>query len=113
MSTLYEIPLSPMPQRFSMPLPATPGSNVPLILSFIYRSTDIAGGCGWTLDIASEAAGPLACGIPLVTGTDLLAQFRYLGLVGQLWVFSDAAPTDAVPRFDNLGLGAHLYWWLP
>jgi hypothetical protein len=99
--TVSEIPLSGTPQFFTI---ALAGTTYQLV--FTYR--DAPGG-GWVMDINDAQGNPIACGIPLVTGTDLLAQFGYLNFGGQLWVKSDGVP-DALPTFDNLGTGSHLYW---
>jgi hypothetical protein len=48
----------------------------------------------------------------LVTGSDLLAQFAYLKLGGHLVVLSEGE-TFALPTFENLGSGSHLYWVIP
>jgi hypothetical protein len=37
---------------------------------------------------------PIVNGIPLVTGVDLLAQYRYLGFSGRLWVQGADNPDD-------------------
>ncbi|MNT70290.1 hypothetical protein D3C72_2086560 [compost metagenome] len=61
------------------------------------------------LDIADANNAPLVSGIPLVTGVDLLAQFRHLGFAGRLWVQGADNPDD-VPTYEDLGIGSHLYW---
>ncbi len=96
---LYEIPLSPTPQRLTIALGAATYQ-----LRVFYANTDQG---GWLLDIADATGNPLACGIPLVTGADLLGQYAYLGIGGKLFVVSDADPS-AVPTFANLGVGSHL-----
>lgn len=101
MPNFFEIPLSPVPQRFTITLGA-----VDYRLTVQYRK---AGGAGWVLDIADANNVPLVSGIPLVTGTDLLAQYRYLGFAGRLWVQGAANPDD-VPTYEDLGIGSHLYW---
>lgn len=111
MPSLFEIPLSPTPQSFKITL-----AGNPLKLTFLYRDAppECAGGCGWTLDVVNSAGEPVVCGVPLVTGADLLAQYVYLEFGGQLYVRSDGVP-EAVPTFTNLGQtpGGHLYWYLP
>ncbi len=97
----FEIPLSPQPQRFTITLGA-----VDYRLTVQYRK---AGGAGWVLDIADTNNAPLVTGIPLVTGVDLLAQYRHLGFAGRLWV-QGAADPDNVPTYEDLGIGSHLYW---
>lgn len=63
---------------------------------------------GWCLDISDTQGNPIACGLPLVTGADLLAQFAYLGIGASLYVVSDGNASD-VPTFANLGTDAHVY----
>lgn len=97
----FEIPLSPNPQTFTISL-----SGVDYRLTVQWRNAE---GAGWILDIADTSANPIIQGIPLVTGVNLLEQFEYL-ISGVLWVQTTADP-DAVPTFDNLGVGSHLYWY--
>jgi hypothetical protein len=65
----------------------------------------------WLLDIADTTETPILQGVPLVTGEDLLAQYRYLTNLppGQLVVSTDGSP-DALPTFTNLGVASHLYY---
>lgn len=98
---VYEIPLTPAPQRFSISLAGTFYR-----LAILWR--DNAQG-GWVLDIATQDGTPIIGGIPLVTGCDLLAQYKYLGLGGALVVQTDHDP-DAVPTFANLGVQGRLYF---
>lgn len=98
---IYEIPLTPDPQRFTVTL-----SGVDYRLTVQYRN---AGGAGWVLDIADTNGQPLVSGIPLVTGVNLLAQYRYLGFGGGIWVQGAEDPDD-VPTFEDLGIGSHVFW---
>lgn len=107
MTTTYEIPLSPEAQRFTIPLG---GKDYQLRLSY----QDAPEG-GWLLDILDpldDPASPIVCGIPLVTGSDLLEQYGHLGIGGELWVATDADP-DAVPSFENLGQAGRLFFVVP
>ena len=101
MTTYFEIPLTADPQTFTITL-----SGIDYQMTVQYRD---AGGTGWILDVADASDNPLVCGIPLVTGTDLLGQYAYLGFGGRLWVQGAANPDD-VPTFDDLGNGSHLFW---
>lgn len=101
MPTFYEIPLTPDPQRFTVTL-----SGVDYRLTVQYRA---AGGSGWVLDIADTSNEPIVSGIPLVTGVDLLGQYRHLGFSGRLWVQGASDPDD-VPTFEDLGIGSHVFW---
>ncbi len=103
MSTPFEIPTQPTPQRFTITLAGVD-----------YRITqrwNTFSSC-WVIDIADAGDTPIVSGIPLVTGADLLESFAYLDIGGQLIVQTDH-DTDAVPTFDNLGSTGHLYFVTP
>jgi len=98
---IYEIPLSPTPQRFSVDL-----SGITYQLTVKYHDVEMG---GWVVDVADAAGNDLVNGIPLVTGCDLLAQYEYLEFGGKLMVQTSNDP-DAVPTWENLGEQSHLYW---
>lgn len=91
--TAYEIPFSPQPQTFTIALAGVS-----------YRlSTKWCGAMNaWALDIAGPDNVNLVTGIPIVTGTDLLGQYAYLGIGGGIFVQS-SGDLDAVPGFADLG----------
>lgn len=95
-----EIPLIPAPQSFRVQL-------VGVFYSMSVRWNIPAG--AWVLDIADVDDVPIVAGIPLITGADLLEQYEYLGIGGQLIVQSDDN-VDAVPTYANLGSIGHLYF---
>lgn len=65
---------------------------------------------GWVLDIYDgDTDAPIVMNIPMVTGADLLAQYEYLNLKGQLIVFTDGDEL-AVPTLENLGVESNLYF---
>lgn len=99
--TIYEIPTSASPQSFQIAL-----AGVTYKLTLMWRDAPYG---GWTLDIADSAGNLILSGVSLVTGADLLAQYAYLGLGGELWVQTDSVPAE-VPTFDNLGTDSHLYF---
>lgn len=101
--TAYRIPLNP-PQTTLVALP----TGVSYQFKLQYQNAVMG---GWFLDISDNAGNALVQGIPLVTGADLLAQYEYLGIGGELWVQNDADP-DAVPSFTNLGGACGLYFVL-
>jgi hypothetical protein len=109
--TLYEIPLSASPQRFTIPLPiqGTPNTAASYSLLFLYQDAPptMAGGGSWTIDITDPTGALIMAGIPLVLGSDLLGQFDYLNLGGHLALTSE---TGAVPTFFELGTSGRLYW---
>lgn len=101
MPSFFEIPFSPRPERFTVTL-----SGTDYRLTVQYRK---AGGARWVLDIADASDNPLVSGIPLVTGMDLLGQYKHLGFQGRLWVQGAADPDD-VPTYEDLGIGSHVFW---
>ncbi|MBB1625689.1 hypothetical protein [Achromobacter sp. UMC71] len=97
MASFYEIPLLPVPQSFTI---ALGGKDYRLTMQ--YRD-------GWMLDIGAADGGMLVAGIPLVTGVDLLGQYRHLGFEGGLWLIN-AISSDDPPTYENLGIESKLYW---
>ena len=98
---IVEVPLSGLPERFTITL-----AGRTLGFRLTYANVFEA---GWLLDISDGNTGdPIISGIPLVTGTDLLGQYQYLGLNFALFVATDSDP-DAVPVFGTLGTTSHLY----
>jgi hypothetical protein len=97
----YIVPLQPNPQTFQITL----GSNT-YRFTALWRNNALG---GWFLDIADANNNALVSGIPMVTGCDLLAQYKYLNFGGQL-VVQTTSDTDAVPTFINLGSDGMLYW---
>lgn len=66
----------------------------------------------WVLDIADNTGNALLNGIPLITGTDLLAPYAYMNFGGQLIAFTDNNP-DAPPTYADLGSTGHVYFETP
>jgi hypothetical protein len=64
----------------------------------------------WVLDIRNADDTPFLSGVPIVTGADLLAQFGYLGIRGQMLALTDYTRGDLPPNFDNLGTTGHVYF---
>ena len=98
--TAYEIPLSSTDQIFQIPLGG---------VTYTLTSKWCAPMLAWTLDIADANGVALVSGIPLVTGVDLLEQYQYLGIAGQLVAQTDG-DTFAVPTQSNLGVSGRLYF---
>lgn len=97
----YEIPLRPGPQILSVQLGA---ENYILRLLF---AAAVDG--GWMMDILDASGTALIAGLPMVTGADLLAQHKHLGVPGALYVATDGDP-DAPLTFDTLGTTGRLYF---
>ena len=68
-------------------------------------------GC-WILQIGDSQYNPVAAGIPLLTGADLLEQLGYLGIGGSMLVQSTNDP-DEVPGYSELGSTGELYFVVP
>jgi hypothetical protein len=100
MATPYLIPLQAQNQTFTITLAGT-------LYTFTVRWCDP--NQAWNLDIEDGNGNAIATGIPLITGTDLLAPFAYLDFGGQLIVqtTNDAA---AVPTLADLGTTGNLYF---
>lgn len=96
----FEVALDNFAQKFSISL-----SGVTYNLTLVFNTMSDC----WVLDIADINNVPLVCGIPLVTGHDLLEQFEYLGIGGGLLCLTDSTP-EVVPTYDNLGTSGHLYY---
>ena len=92
-----EIPLSPDNQQFAI---ALAGQNFQMAVT--WRAAF------WCLDIMDSSGVDLIKGIPLITGADLLAQYRYLGLGFSLYVDCDDPASDN-PTETDLGIKSHLY----
>lgn len=101
--TVNQIPLNPRAERFSI---AMAGVTRILTLHFCEPMAQ------WCLDIADVDSTPVLSGLPLITGADLLGQYAYLELGGQLFVQSDDS-ADAPPTRDNLGSISRLYFVTP
>lgn len=98
--TAYRIPLSSVPQRLSISLAG-------VIYNLTLRWNRFAQ--AWMLDISDINFVPMINGIPLVTGANLLAQYAYKGIGGQLIAQTDNSPLDP-PSFTNLGSQGNLYF---
>lgn len=102
--TVYQIPLSPKPQALSVNFP---NGNV-YNLRFLYQFSNPGSPECWILDISDAQNNPLVCGIPLITGADLLAQYKYLDFGCTMYCTVDG-DISAVPAWYNLGGAAHLW----
>lgn len=89
----FGIPLVPEPQKLAISL-----GGVNYVLKLRYNARLEL----WLLDIADAEERPLVSGIPLVTGADLLGQYRHLGIKGALIAYEGGS--DRPPMFDTLGV---------
>jgi hypothetical protein len=101
MEEIFVIPLTNVPQRFTIEL-----SGVAYIITCKWNPEAPA----WVLDFADEAANlVLLTNVPLVAGADLLEQFKHVGIPGKLLVYTDG-DEFAPPTLENLGQEANLYY---
>jgi len=105
MSTIWEIPLSPRAQRMVIDM-----GGIEYTLHFNYNRVSQT----WIMDVHDANDVPFINGIPLVTGTDLLGQFRYMGIGGGLPVVTMTIglghSPDEIPTYENLGVDSHVYY---
>lgn len=94
---IAEIPLTPDNQQFTT---AINGVNYSILT--LWRDD-----AGWVIDLLDSAGADIVTGIPLVTGTNLLAQFSYLNLGFGLVVVCDD-PAQDYPTKTDLGINSHL-----
>lgn len=122
MPTFFEIPTSPSPQTFSIQLA---GVNYNFRLTYHGFNAEAGVSVGessdansiidpnnlssWILDIFDSSNNPIACGLPLIPGIDLLYQYQYLDIGGSIVVSNDSDPTG-VPDFEGLGSTGHLWF---
>ena len=101
--TPWLVPLQPTNQTLSVVL-----NGVAYTLRVLWNT--VAG--YWVMDMYdSTGINPVLLGVPLVTGCDLLQQFDYLGIGGELWVQTSNDPY-APPTFTNLGVTSQLFYLL-
>jgi len=96
--SLYEIPVTPSPQSFTVSL-----NGVTYQLDLVWNVFSQA----WVLDILDVNGTPLVSSIPLIAGVDLLSPYPHLNFGGQLTV-STEGDSSAIPTFDNLGVSSFL-----
>lgn len=105
MATIWEVPLTPRAQTMNITIGST---QYVLHIQFNKISNT------WIMDIGDVFDAPLVYGIPLVTGTDLFGQFRYLGIGGGLpmivMTIAVGKSPDEIPTYENLGIDGHVYF---
>jgi hypothetical protein len=99
---LFIIPVTNVPQKFAISL-----AGKDYLLTCKWNAAEEA---GWVLDIADGITNEIiACNIPLITGADCLSGLEYLGISGELIVYTDGNEL-AVPTLENLGIESNLYF---
>ena len=100
MATPYTIPLTSAQQQIQISLGG-------IVYTLTVKWNTVAD-C-WVIDIANQNGVNIVTGIPLVTGCDLLGQYKYLNLGGSLICQTDF-DSAAVPTYQNLGSNSQLYF---
>lgn len=95
---LYEIPLLDRNQKFFIKL-----NKVNYQLKLVFRKR-------WYLDIYQTSAEPIALGIPLVSGIDILNPFSHV-INGSMYVQN--LNEDESQSFSDLGTNIKLFWQDP
>ena len=97
--TVFKMPLTNVPQRFSMDIAGT-------TYTIVCRWNEVI---GWALDLIDAATDTsiIAC-LPIVTGCDLLTPFGYLNIGASLIAYTDGDQYEP-PTLDNLGAESNLY----
>lgn len=96
----YQIPLAEGSQTFSITL-----GDYQCKVSVIYREAD---GGGWFIDVERTDGSAAVYGLPLVTGVDLLAQHKHLGLGGLSVQWSGGGME--YPSFEDMGKTVTVLW---
>lgn len=102
---VQEFPLSPEAQKMSITLGTQEYS-----IRFAWCSAP--GAEGWFIDIYALDDTPLARGLPLTAGEDVLQQLGYLGFEGEIRVATDD-DTLVEPTYSNLGVNGKVYFISP
>lgn len=92
-----EIPLTPNNQTFAITL-----AGVAYQMRIVWRDAF------WSLDLMDSAGTLMVGSVPLLSGSDLLAQHAYLNLDFSLDVVCDRGGSENPTRTD-LGVRSHLY----
>ncbi|MEQ1067267.1 hypothetical protein ABLB96_14955 [Acinetobacter sp. XH1741] len=95
---LFEIPVLNRNQKFFIKL-----NKVNYQLKLVFRKR-------WFLDIYQTNSEPIALGIPLVSGIDILSPFNHV-INGSMYVQN--LNEDESQSFNDLGTNIKLYWQDP
>jgi hypothetical protein len=107
-STISELPLIPRTQTLRTDMAGTTYT-----LHFRYNRA-----CGsWVMNVGDADDVLILGGIPLVTGTDLFGQFRYMGIGGGIpmivMTIGPGVSPDTVPTYENLGIDGRVFFKTP
>jgi hypothetical protein len=104
-TSIYEIPLSSQNLKMRIAF-----NGIYYVLSFRWCRGQIP---GWLMDILSDSdQTPIAAGLPIVTGADILGQLEYLNIGNQNSFMLSFTDSDvlAPPTETNLGKASHLMY---
>ncbi len=104
MATTWEFPLLPQPQQMQIQLGA-----VEYIVRFGWCDSPES---GWFIDIADVNGNAILQGLALTAGENVLQQFEYLGIPGEIRVQTDGDEL-VEPTFDNLGSNGKVLFVTP
>lgn len=104
MATVQEFPLRPEAQKMTIQL----GTST---YSVRFGWADSPEG-GWFIDIGDVNGNALINGLPLTAGENILQQFDYLGIGGEIRVATDVDELRE-PTYDNLGSNGKVFFITP
>lgn len=101
----FILPLTNIPQSFEITL-----AGVDYTMTVKWNDSFEG---GWVFDLSDVNTNlPVVSNVPFITGANLLSGLDYLGIGGELWVYTDGDET-AVPTLENLGVESNLYFVTP
>lgn len=104
MAAVWEFPLLPQPQQMQVQL-----GEVDYTVRFGWCASPEG---GWFIDIADVDGKPIIRGLTLTAGENILQQFDYLGIPGEIRVQTDSEPL-VEPTFENLGSNGKVLFITP
>lgn len=97
----FLLPLTNVPQSFEITL-----AGVNYVMTVKWNDADD----GWVMDLADVVTGlPIVSNIPLIVGSNCLSGLNYLGIQGEILVFTDG-DEFADPTLENLGVESNAYF---
>lgn len=104
MATTQEFPLRPEAQVMTIDL-----ASVLYTVRFGWSDTPDG---GWFIDLRTYEGVPLIMGLPLTAGENVLQQFDYLGIGGEIRAETDGNVLIE-PTYDNLGSNGKILFISP
>lgn len=104
MPKVQEFPLRPEAQQMTIEL-----ASVLYTVRFGWCDTPDG---GWFMDLGTYEGAPLIQGLPLTAGEDVLQQFAYLGIGGEIRVETDGNSL-VEPTYGDLGSNGKVLFIAP